>query len=162
MNNRQANGSWIIVVTIMLALVLTITPLPGGLPAWRPEWTALVLIYWSLALPGRVGVGVAWVVGLFQDVLTSTPLGAHALGFALAAFLTIQFYQRIRNVPIWQQALTVLVVLLLVRLVLLLAQGLIGNPIADWRFWLPAITGTLSWPLAFMVLRFLRRYYQVR
>lgn len=162
MSQPRAQGLWVILLTVILALVLSIIPLPTALEPWRPEWTVLVLIYWSLALPERVGVGIAWVIGLFQDVLAATPLGAHALGFALAAYLTIQLYQRIRNVPVWQQAITVLLVLLLVRATLLLAYGLVGNPIGDWQFWLPAISGTLAWPLVFWLLRFLRRYYRVR
>ncbi len=162
MNSPRAQGLWLIMLTVILALALSIIPLPASLEPWRPEWTVLVLIYWSLALPERVGVGIAWVIGLFQDVLVATPLGAHALGFALAAYLTIQLYQRIRNVPVWQQAITVLLVLLLVRATLLLAYGLVGNPIGEWRFWLPAISSTLAWPLVFWLLRFLRRYYRVR
>ncbi len=162
MNNPRAQGRPIILLTIVLALVLTTLPMPQALQSLRPEWTALVLIYWSLALPQRVGVGIAWLVGLCQDALLATPLGAHALGFALAAYLTIKLYQRIRNFPLWQQAFTVLMVLLLIRLTLLLARGLVGNPVTDWQFWLPALTGTLMWPLVFWLLRFLRRYYQVR
>jgi len=162
MNSARSQGSWVIVLTLILALVVSIVPLPTGLEPWRPEWTVLVLIYWSLALPERVGVGIAWLVGLFQDVLMATPLGAHAMGFALAAYLTVQLYQRIRNVPVWQQTITVLLVLLLVRATLLIAQGLVGNPVGDWRFWLPAVSGTLAWPLVFWLLRFLRRYYRVR
>ncbi|MEX0374100.1 rod shape-determining protein MreD [Spiribacter pallidus] len=161
MNSARRQGLWIILVTIGLALVLSILPLPAGWQVWRPEWSALVLIYWALALPERVGVGVAWTVGLLQDVLQATPLGAHALAYAVAAYLTIQLYQRIRNVPIWQQALTVLVLMLLIRLILLVSRGLLAEPVNDWRFWLPAVTGTLIWPLVFAVLRFLRRYYRV-
>ena len=43
-------------------------PLPGWLDPFRPEWVALVLIYWCMAVPNRVGVGVAWIVGLLQEV----------------------------------------------------------------------------------------------
>ena len=161
MNEPRAHGRWLIALSIVLALVLMITPLPGLLQPYRPEWTMLVIIYWSLALPARVGVGIAWLVGLLQDVLQATPLGSHALAFALAAYLTIQLYQRIRNFPLWQQALTVLLLMLLVRGALFATRGLMDSPALDWRFWLPVLTSTLVWPPLFLLLRFLRRTYRV-
>ncbi len=161
MNDARPHGRWLIALTMLLALVLTVLPLPGVLEPWRPEWTMLVIIYWSLALPVRVGVGIAWLVGLLQDVLQATPLGSHALAFALAAYLTIQLYQRIRNFPVWQQALTVLLLLLLVRGSLFLTRGLMNAPALDWQFWLPVLTSTLIWPPMFLLLRFLRRAYRV-
>ena len=161
MNSPQAHGRWVITVSVILALVLTILPLPDAAEPFRPPWTLLVLLYWCLALPVRVGVGVAWIVGLLQDVLLGTLLGAHAMAFALAAYLTIQGYQRIRNFPVWQQAIPVLLLLLLVQLVLLWIRELMGASGIDWRYWLPAVSGTLVWPFAFSLLRFIRRYYRV-
>lgn len=160
-NSARPHGRWLIAVTLLIGLTLIILPLPAPLEPYRPEWALLIVLYWSLALPARVGVGVAWLIGLLQDILQATAPGAHALAFALAAYLTIQLYQRIRNVPIWQQTLTVLVLLLLARGVLFVTQGLSDDPGADWRFWLPAVTSTLIWPAVFVLLRSLRRRFQV-
>ncbi|PWG65237.1 rod shape-determining protein MreD [Sediminicurvatus halobius] len=162
MNATVRQGGWVIVASLFLALVLTVVPLPTAAEQLRPEWTALVLIYWSLALPQRVGVGVSWLVGILQDVLQGTLLGAHALAFALVAFLTMKLYQRIRVFPLWQQALTVLMLLLTVQLVLLWIRGLTGQPGADWAYWLPAVAGTVAWPVVFVLLRELRRFFQVQ
>ncbi len=162
MSDAQRRGGWVIVVSILVALTLTIMPLPAGISQWRPEWTALVLIYWSLALPDRVGVGIAWFVGILQDVLQATVLGAHGLAFAVAAYLTIQLYQRLRLVPVWQQAITVLALLFIIRLLLSWIRGLIGDVDFDWHFWMPAITGTLIWPLVFVILRAARRHFRVQ
>ena len=161
MNSARPHARWLIALTLGIALTLTILPLPVVLEAYRPEWAMLVILYWSLALPARVGVGVAWLAGLLQDILQATALGSHALAFALVAYLTIQLYQRIRSVPIWQQALTVLVVLSAARGVLFVTRGLSDNPGVDWRFWLPVLTSTLLWPPVFVLLRFLRRSFQV-
>ena len=161
MNSARPHARWLIAVTLVIALTLVILPLPVVLEPYRPEWAMLVILYWSLALPARVGVGIAWLTGLLQDILQATALGAHALAFALVAYLTIQLYQRIRSVPIWQQALTVLMVLIAARGVLFVTRGLSDNPSVDWRFWLPALTSTLLWPPVFLLLRFLRRSFQV-
>lgn len=128
----------------------------------RPEWTALILIYWCMALPQRVGVTVAWTVGLLQDVLQGFLLGSHALAFGIAAFLTLKLHQRIRVFPLWQQALSTLLLLLVIQLILLWVRGLSGHPDADWQYWLPALTGTALWPPLFLGLRAIRRRFQVQ
>ncbi len=161
MISRGARGGWIIIGTLIVALILTIIPIPAIAGPFRPPWTLLVLLYWSLALPNRVGVGLAWMTGLLQDVLLGTLLGAHALAFAVAVYLSIQLYQRIRNFPLWQQAIPVLLLLLLVRLILLWVHELTGAGSPGWQYWLPALTGMLLWPLVFPLLRFMRRYHQV-
>lgn len=155
-------GGLVIVASLFAGLVLTIFPLPQWGETLRPEWTALILAYWCLALPQRVGVGVAWIMGCLQDVLKGSLLGAHGLAFALLAFLTIHLYQRVRILPVWQQGLTILVMLLMIRLILLWVDSLAGRPGVDWEYWLPALTGTLAWPLVFVVLRGLRRRFHVQ
>lgn len=154
-------GGWIIFVTFLAALALTVLPLPGWLAAIRPEWVALVLIYWCMALPTRVGVGYAWIVGLLLDVLRAGLLGQHALSFAIVAYITLQLYQRIRVFPLWQQAVSVFVLVLLHLLLQLWIKGISGNPPPALPFLLPALSSMLLWPLMFLGLRRLRRRYRV-
>ncbi|MCO6441830.1 MAG: rod shape-determining protein MreD [Nitrococcus mobilis] len=151
-----------ILLSLLAGLVLTVLPLPMWARPLRPEWTALILIYWCMALPQRVGVTVAWTVGLLQDVLQGFLLGAHALAFGVVAFLTLKLHQRIRVFPLWQQALSTLLLLLVIRLILLWVRGLSGQPGADWQYWLPALTGTALWPPLFLGLRAVRRRFQVQ
>ncbi|WP_232210492.1 rod shape-determining protein MreD [Nitrococcus mobilis] len=149
-------------MSLLAGLVLTVLPLPMWAKPLRPEWTALILIYWCMALPQRVGVTVAWTVGLLQDVLQGFLLGAHALAFSVAAFLTLKLHRQIRVFPLWQQALSTLLLLLVIRLILLWTRGLIGHPGVDWQYWLPALTGAALWPPLFLGLRAVRRRFQVR
>ncbi len=79
------NGGIVIILTLLMALILTILPLPDWAQMLRPQWYTLVLIYWVLALPLRVGVGIGWLVGIQVDVMTGTLLGQHALSLALIA-----------------------------------------------------------------------------
>ncbi len=161
MSGPRAQGRLVIALSIIVALMLTVVPLPGWAQPLRPEWSALVIIYWCMALPHRVGVGIAWVVGLLLDVLTGTLLGQHALGLALIAYLTVLLHQRIRVFPVRQQALTVLVLLLLYQLVILWAMGVTGRAPRDWTYWGASLTGTLLWPWVFITLRHLRRRHRV-
>jgi rod shape-determining protein MreD len=161
MIRQRHGGGWIIIASFVVALALTILPLPNWLGMIRPEWVALVLIYWCMALPGRVGVGFAWTIGLLLDVLRAGLLGQHALSLAIVAYITLQFYQRIRVFPLWQQAISVLILILLHLLLQLWIKGISGNPPPALAFLLPALSSMLLWPLMFLGLRRLRRRYRV-
>ncbi|HKK13240.1 MAG TPA: rod shape-determining protein MreD [Gammaproteobacteria bacterium] len=161
MTLMRHHGGGIIVLTFVVALILTIVPVPEWARVARPDWVALVLIYWCLALPQRVGVGVAWLLGIIEDVLTGTLLGQHALALVVVAFLALKLHQRLRLYPLWQQSLTVLVLLTLNQLLILWVNGITGRPAQSWLYWSPSLAGMLVWPLVFTVLRNLRRRFAV-
>ena len=73
------HGGGVILLTFVIALLLTVIPLPDWARYLRPDWVGLVLIYWCMALPERVGVTTGWFMGLLVDLLTGTVLGQHAL-----------------------------------------------------------------------------------
>lgn len=157
----MGNNSGIIITSFLVALVLTVLPMPGWLATFRPEWVALVLIYWCMALPNRVGVGVGWTMGLLVDVLRAGLLGQHALSFAIIAYITLQLYQRIRVFPLWQQAVSVLVLIFLHLMLQLWILGISGDTTHTWTYLLPALSSMLLWPILFVGLRSLRRRYRV-
>lgn len=156
------NGGLIIFTTFFIALLLTVFPLPEPLRLFRPQWYTLVLIYWVLALPDRIGVGIAWGLGILVDVLTGTLLGQHALALSVIAYIALKQHQIIRLSPMWQQSLTILGLLLLEKLLDLWVNGALSRPTYDWRFWLSLIIGTLLWPWIYFILRDLRRRFQIR
>lgn len=162
MIQSQHHGGHIILLSLLTALLLSITPLPESLAAFRPDWLALTLLYWCLALPQRIGVGVAWMTGLLQDVLTGTLLGQHALILSLIAYIVLRFHQRIRPFPPWQQAIIVALLLLLTQLITLWINGIIGRSVNSWTYWLPSVSGTLLWPVVFYLLRKTRRWFHVK
>ncbi len=155
------HGGWVILLSFMAAYLLTVMPMPREWAWLRPEWTALVLIYWCLAVPQRVGVAVGWLAGLFQDVLRGALLGQYALGLAVVAYLTLKLHRRLRLFPLWQQALSVLVLVALQQLLVLWVQGILGQARPAWAYWLPAATSALLWPPLFLLLRALRRRFRV-
>lgn len=155
-------GGWVIFVSIVLAYMLTIMPLPEWARMARPEWTALVLIYWCMAVPHRVGVIIAWLVGLGQDAVQATLLGQHALAYAVMAYLVLHLHQRIRVYPLPQQALIVLLLLLLVHVIQTWISGLVDRPTPGMAYWLPPLVGTLLWPWVFVLMRGVRRRFSVQ
>ena len=155
------HGGGVIATTFLIALLLTIMPLPDWMRYARPDWVGLVLIYWCLALPERVGVITGWFAGLLVDLLTGTLLGQHAMALSIVAYLTLKFHQRVRLFPVWQQAATVLVLLVLHQLLALWVSRFIGRPAPPWYYWAPSVTGMFVWPLIYITLRGLRRGFRV-
>ena len=162
MKHNNHHCGWVIVLSFIIALILTIVPLSESFAPARPEFAALFLIYWNMALPHRVGVGVGWTLGLFVDVITDSLLGMHALSFSVVSFLTLKLYQRVRVFPLWQQALTVLVLIGMNQLLILWVRGIIGTQPQNWSYWLASLTSMVIWPLVFIVMRHFRRRFQVR
>jgi rod shape-determining protein MreD len=155
------HGGGVIAFTFLVALLLTIMPLPEWLRVLRPDWVGLVLIYWCMAMPERVGVVSGWLSGLVVDLLTGAVLGQHALALAVVAWLTIRLHQRMRLYPIMQQAGTVLVLLVLHQLLALWISRFTGRPGVDWHYWAPSFIGMLAWPLVYNSLRSIRRGFLI-
>lgn len=157
----RIQGGWVVLFSFVIAFLLTIIPLPEWPDRFRPDWLSLVLIYWCMALPGRIGVGTGWLVGLLVDAAKGTLLGQHGLAFAVIAFLTLRTHQRIRVFPLWQQALTVLFFLVVKQLLIFWINGIIGYPPQDFWYLAPALGSMLLWPWVFIILRDLRRRFRV-
>jgi len=156
------HGGWVIILTFVISFILTIMPMPQVAIHLRPEWSALVLLYWCMALPQRIGVGTGWIVGLLLDVLKGSLLGQHALALAVIAYLILNLHQRVRLFPLWQQAVVVMMLLNLSQLLLLWFDGITGQPAKGLQYWLPPLVAMLIWPGVFMLLRGIRRYYKIR
>lgn len=162
MNLTRHHGGTVIVLSFAAAMLLTIIPLSEGLRTLRPDWVALTLIFWCLALPYRVSVGSGFVAGLLLDVLTGALLGQHALALSLVAYVCVRLHQRIRIYPMWQQSLTVLVLLILHQLLTLWIDSIIGRPGRPFTYWLPSLIGAALWPLVFRVMTALRVNFSVQ
>ena len=161
MSANVPHGRSVIITTLAISMVFSIMPLPDNLQWYRPQWTALVLIYWCMALPERVGVGSGFVSGLLLDILTGTLLGQHAFGLSVVAFLATQTHQRIRVFPLWQQSIHAWVLLMVDQLLLQWINGTIELASQWLHIWLPPLIGALLWPWVFIILRDLRRRFRV-
>lgn len=164
--NRQPYGpaaslpesSWLLILfSFIVALALAIVPLPAWALVYRPEWVALVLIYWCLTEPHRVGIAMAWAAGLLLDVLTDSLLGQHALALAVVAYLALKLNRRLRTSMVWQQALTVLLLIAVEQMLVLWIKGISGNPPWNLGYFIPSLTSMLFWPAVYALLRGLSR-----
>jgi len=154
-------GGLVILFSFLFALILTILPLPEWARPYRPQWHTLILIYWIMATPHRVGVGVGWLTGIAVDVMTGTLLGQHALALSLVAYITQKMHQRVRLFPLWQQSVTILILMLIEKLLALWVIGATSQPAHSLLFWAPPLVGMLLWPWIYIILRDIRRKFQV-
>lgn len=158
---NKSYGSMVIVLTMVVALLLAIIPLPLWAQWGRPEFVALVVIYWMMALPERIGIGYAWVLGLVEDIVEGSIFGEHALALAVLAYLMLILYQRVRMFTPLQQAAVMFVFIGIHQLLCNWVQTIGGASSSSLLFILPALVSALLWPFVSILLRFLRRSYFV-
>jgi rod shape-determining protein MreD len=142
----------VIFFTIAAAFALSLVPLPLALSMVWPYWVALVIIYWCLETQDHISLGLAFTVGIALDLLSASALGLHALSLVIIVYLVTRFRARLRFFPPWQQALSVLALLINDRIILLWIISLMGEPLPGLEFWVPPIAGTLVWPWLFLLL----------
>ncbi len=141
-----------IIVTIVVALILMIVPLPDWAASFRPDWVALTLIYWAMMLPRTWSIGSAWIIGLVLDVAQSTILGQHALALCFIVFVTVRFHLLMRVFPISQLTATVFALLALYQFILFWINCVAGISSPSVSYWGPVITGAIVWPFLSMIL----------
>ena len=153
---RGTNG-WVIWLTFAVGLLLSVSPMPKFLEVFRPMWLAMLLAFWSLNVPHKVGMTTAFLLGLAEDVLYGTLLGQNALILTLITFLVLSLQQRLRMFPMWQQSLVILVIFGIAQLIQLWLSALTGNRLPTLALVWSAVISALLWPWISFALRDLRK-----
>lgn len=156
-----AHNGVIILLTLLVAIMASIMPLPLSVDAFRPDWVLIVLIYWCMALPGRVNIITAWIMGFLLDVLLGSVLGVHAAAMAISVYIVAENFQKIRNFSIWQQALITGVLAALYHLVVFWLQRFLIDVTFLSSYLYPVITTIVLWPWVFYLLRKVRRHFSI-
>ena len=149
---RDRRQRTLVLLTMILAMLLSMVPVPEVLALFKPYWVALVIIYWSLETRHTISLGGAFLVGLLLDVMSGSLMGLHALSLVIIVFLVQRFRSRLRFFPPWQQALSVLGLLVNDRIILMWITMLLGEPTPTWEYWLPPLIGMALWPWIFLLL----------
>lgn len=154
--NRHRAHFLLFIFSLVVACLLQLMPLPDLMLPFRPYWLGLILIYWALEEPDRVGLGRAFLLGLVGDVLQGDLLGDQALRLAALAFIVLRFRSRLRFFPMWQQSLAVFALLLNDRVLSLMERAFTGAPMPPASFWYAPFAGMLAWPWVFLLFDDLR------
>lgn len=143
-----------LLLSALVALILTVLPLPWWLDVARPAFLVLMVIYWSVNAPRAGGLAIGFFAGLMLDVFQGPVLGEHALALSLITYIAVREYQRIRYKPGIQQALIVLAALVMYEVVLFMIDGWTGHPVTSPLRWVHALSGALIWPAAAAILSY--------
>lgn len=133
-------------LSALVALALTVVPLPGPLDVLRPDFLVLVVFYWSIEAPRAGGLTLAFVAGLALDVINGVALGQHALALTLTAAWTTHLRLRLRVFSVLSQCLTIFALLTAYQFILFWVDGATGNPVTNYARWLAPVVGAIIWP----------------
>jgi rod shape-determining protein MreD len=139
-------------IGLSLLVALAINLLPAGRHPAQPDLLAVVLVFWNVHQPRRVGVGLAFLFGLLMDVHEGALLGQHALAYTLLSFVAITIHRRLTWFGLGGQALQVLPVFFAAHAVSLLVRLLAGGMFPGWWMLLAPLIEALLWPLATLLL----------
>jgi len=143
---ERTPGWGYILVTMLIAILLTVIPVPESLKYYWPDWITLVVFYWVLVLPAHLGVMFGWMNGLIEDVISFSLLGQHALGKALVGTVAAIGYRKFQLFNFLQ------------KMFLIFVLQSINIGISAWtnrlafeapiliEMWQPALTTALMWP----------------
>ena len=139
-----------IAVTLIGAFILNLLPW-GGLTG-VPDFVALVLIFWSVHQPRKVGIGLAFLMGLLMDVHNASLLGENALAYTLLSYFAIMIHRRMLWFRPMTQALHVLPLLLMMQVVQMLIQALVSGKFPGWYYFASSLVSAALWPLVTWML----------
>jgi len=142
---------WFILFSLAVAFFLNLVPVGGAIGL--PDWVALVLAFWSVREPLRLGMGTAFVIGVMLDVASGSVMGQHPLAYLLLSYAAGGLSRRILWFPLVQQALHILLLLLATQIVMVVTRLLGGADFPGWGYFLGSVSGALLWfPLTFVLL----------
>lgn len=163
MRAQPASGTLLIVFTFLFASLFQVVPLPDAINLGRPWWIGMVLIFWVLALPHRIGVLAGFLVGLYTDVLLGRVLGVYGMSFALLAYLTLNSHRRLRVYGALQQSFAVFLLLGVAAFCVHILNGSLGkNTVSPAVTLLPVLFSALFWRPLLGVLRVFQIRFMVR
>ena len=162
MNKSLKNQFWIY-MSLLISIIIDIYVLPEAIISWKPLTTLLVLIYWNMAIPDKVGVFEALLFGIFLDLLTGSILGLHAILFVLITYICQRFFYQFRVSPLWQQSFMLFFLFFIFRLAFAFDYNneVSGFNLSDRGYVLTslffALLSSAFWTPLFYILREFRR-----
>lgn len=136
--------------SLIVALLLDMLPL-GRVP-WMPDFLALVLVFWNIHQPQRVGIGLAFMFGLGMDVHQSALLGQHALAYTALSFFATMIHRRLLWFTVPSQALQILPLFVVAHGVEITIRMISGGVFPGWLLLLAPLAESLLWPVISVML----------
>jgi rod shape-determining protein MreD len=145
-----------IAASLFVALMLNWLPWQGVWLVFRPDFVALILLYWCTHKPYHVGISIAWAVGILADVADASLFGQHALAYSVLAFSGIVLHRRVLMFNLRQQTLQIFPLLLLAYAIYAAVHWQLRGNIS-WEYFIGSVVSTLLWAPLTLLLQTLRR-----
>ena len=147
-------NAWFVWGSLIAALLLNMVQSMGlwGRAAWTPDALALVLVFWTVHQPLRVGVGVSFVFGLLMDVHQGAMLGQHALAYTVLSFLATAIHRRLLWFSVPSQAFQVLPLFLVSHAIAVMVRLVAGGTFPGWPVLFAPLIESLLWPVVSVIL----------
>ncbi|TFW18832.1 rod shape-determining protein MreD [Massilia arenosa] len=139
-------------IAFSLVCAFMLNLLPWGHWVGTPDFVALVLVFWGIHQPRKVGIGLAFTMGLLMDVHEATLLGENALAYTLLSYLAIMIHRRVLWFPIMTQALHVFPLLLLTQAIQAVVRVIVSGRFPGWLNFLDSVVAMILWPVITMLL----------
>lgn len=158
----DARFYWVLMTTLFFAMVLSVIPVPQLVFDLWPDWVPLLLFYWALMAPERVGAWTGLIVGILAEVIMVKSFGVYALGLASLVYFVGRIHQQIRVLPMWQQMLLVAFFVGFFKLVTGWLYGLIDGYVIRFDSYYSLIGNALVWPFLYILLQEFTRSVRAR
>lgn len=146
-----------IMLTLVAALLANLLPWSGW-GAWlAPDFVALVVLYWCIEEPRKIGFLAAWSLGLLMDIADGSLFGQHALAYSILAFAGIALHRRVQRFSLAPQILHVIPLLLFTDFIVLLVRALAGADFPGYAYFIGSFTGAALWPVLYYLLKLPQR-----
>tara|TARA_B100001146_G_C16199731_1_gene443652 strand:+ start:1441 stop:1947 length:507 start_codon:yes stop_codon:yes gene_type:complete len=162
--NKSVKDRLLIYLSLLIALIIDSYNFSNIFQFIKPSFVLLVLIYWNMALPDRVGITTALLFGVLVDLLQSSVLGLHGLLFVLITYLCQRFFYQFRITPILQQSFLIFILMILFKQILafdFLDSSVNRTNLSDGSYLINtfyyAILSSISWPFVYYLCRLYRR-----
>lgn len=142
-----------IVLTLIAALLANLLPWSGWALWLAPDFVALVVLYWCIEEPRKIGFATAWGLGLLMDIADGSLFGQHALAYTILAYAGIALHRRVRRFSMAPQILHIIPLLLFTDLVVMLVRALAGADFPGYHYFLGSFTGAALWPVMSHLLK---------
>lgn len=139
------------IISFLLASILSIYPLTSNIAIFRPMWLVMVLVFWLIFQPALVGVILAFGIGLCIDLLTGSRLGQQALCAVAVAFFAkfvSGYIKQLSSGLVWLLASCCLIIYQISLIILhFFIQGIFAP-----QLFVAVVTSILLWPLLVAIL----------
>ena len=141
-----------IAFTLVAALIANLLPWSGVPLVVKPDFVALIVLYWCILQPRKVGFATAWLLGLTMDIADGSLFGQHALAYSVLAFAGIVLHRRVLMFTMKDQILHVIPLLLLNDVIVLIIRTLAGADFPGFSYFVGSFFAGALWPpLSFLL-----------